>query len=453
MDDLIEEVDFEDDHQCPNLISALKAILLQYFTTLLWLTISVPCLPFFVLGLFIWGLPPIIPPWSTFYRCFMAVFTEGKPKENIPVTNRVLLFLILLASLIKVPVNGVCWYIDELVCSSYHKVNIEEPVFMITAPRSGSSQLCDYLEKDSNNFITPVLAEGMFPYVWVWKLFVPLLVKTGMQKKLQNYNLFGKEATKHHALVISKSETWDSILQFWYLGICYTYLGSSFMCWAWLYTRFDRPMNEDYFRNFVPFTSCVMKKVMYYRGKPNQRMLVKGHFLGCAKPLEQHYPKGKIFVVVRNPLDRLSSFINLAKVMGEDGPAKLQFGLFAATLRTIRSYTLQTQIPYCEQEMLFYKEPADNKLVIPFTMYVNNLSATLQHIYSFCDIPIPDDVMSNAVRIQCTTHDYTKVKASYAPKFNRTLASLGVNEKKLREKLSEYIEWMNGLESSEKIDS
>ena len=165
-----------------------------------------------------------------------------------------------------------------------------------------------------------------------------------------------------------------------------------------------------------------------------------------AASLERQYPKGKFFAVIRNPIDRIPSFINLMKVLLEDGPGKRKCGLFPATWKVIRDYSLSTQIPYCEQEMLFYKEPADNKLAIPFTTYVNNLCGTLQHVYSFCGIPIPADVVSSAINIQHTKHDYTKHKANYKPKFNKTLASLGVNKEKLRERLSEYIEWMNSIE-------
>ena len=130
----------------------------------------------------------------------------------------------------------------------------------------------------------------------------------------------------------------------------------------------------------------------------------------------------------------------------------MMYGLFPMTWRIAREYAIHTQIPYCEQEMLFYKDPADNKLVIPFTMYVNNLSATLQRIYSFCDLPIPDDVVSNAIRIQSTTHDRTEHRASYDPNFNKSLTSLGVNETKIKEHLSEYIAWINTLDDFKKTN-
>jgi len=445
MDGIIQDIEMADDHRRPNVAITLMMMLYYCISIILWLIVSIACLPFFVLGFLIWGRPPMIPTWSSYRNYFTAVFTEGKLEENIPVTNRIMVFLIVFFFLIKVPFHGLCWYIDELVFSSYHKVKIEEPVFMITGLRSGSTQLNEYLFNDTKNFIAPTVAEGMFPYIWVWKLFVPILSRLGLQKYFYNRSLLGKEASKRHPFSLLKPDSWGFMLESWRFGLCDYCLGSSFMGWGHSYARIQQPIDEDTVRNFLPVTDCMMKKIVYYRGKPHQRMLLKGHFLLNARNIELRYPKAKLFVVIRDPVKRLCSAINFNKVLSEDG--ELLQGLFPATWRVIRDHIIRTEIPYCEQEMSFYKEPSYNKLVIPFTMYVNNLSTTLQHIYSFCNIPIPDDVMSNAIRVQQTAHNFTKRRASYDPKFNKSLASLGVDEEKLRKHLNEYIEWINCLEN------
>jgi len=445
MDDVIKDNDIDDDHQRPSFAITSVTILYYCITILIWLPVSTVCFPFFVLGYFIWGKPPMMPTWSSYCKYFVAVFMEGKPEETIPITNRVMVFLIVLGRLTRIPVNGMCWYIDELVHSSYHKVNIEKPVFMITAPRRGSTQLYYYLADDTTNFVAPVAFEGMLPYIWVWKLSMPILERLGMREYLSKKSLFGKETTKYHRFSILKPETWDGMLHSWHFGWCSYSLGVSFMNWGHSLARLQEPIDEDIVRSFVPFTDSVMKKVMYYRGKPQQHVLLKGHFLLSAREFEQQYPTAKFFVALRNPVARLNSYISFLKVMSEESK-KLQ-GFCPTTWRVIRDHVIQTQIPYCKQEMSFYKDLADNKLALPFTSYVNDLSATLQSIYSLCNIPIPDHVMSNAIRIQHTTHDYTKHKASYDPKFKRNLASLGVDEEKLKEHLSEYIEWLNSLEN------
>ncbi|XP_065908535.1 uncharacterized protein [Dysidea avara] len=446
MDNLKQDIKILDDHQRPNFAFALMMILYHCFSILLWLPVSITCVPLFVLGLFIWGKPLIILDWSSYRKYFIAVFTEGKPEENVLVTNRITVFLIVLGSLIKIPFHGLCWYIDELVFSSYHKINIEKPVFMITGLRSGSSQLNEYLTDDTKNFIAPTIAEALFPYIWVWKLFVPILIRLGLQEYFYNKSMFGKEGTKRHHFILLKPESWDIMMHAWRFGACDFSLGSSFMIWGHSLARIPEPIDENLVRNFLPVTDCMMKKVMYYRGKPKQRMLLKGHFLLNARNIEQRYPKVKFFVVVRDPVKRLCSSINFFKVISEE--SKFLQGLIPSTWMVIRDHVIHTEVPYCEQEMSFYKEPADNKLVIPFTMYVNNLSATLQHIYSFCNIPIPDDVMSNAIRVQHTTHDFTERRASYDPRFKRSLSSLGVDEERLKDHLNEYIEWIGSLENN-----
>ena len=95
--------------------------------------------------------------------------------------------------------------------------------------------------------------------------------------------------------------------------------------------------------------------------------------------------------------------------------------------------------------MSFYKQHQGNKLVIPFTLYTNDLKAMLQSIYSLCNIPIPDHVLSDAVKLQNTTHNPKTYRPSYDYEYNRSLVSLGIDEEKVKEHLSEYIEWINTL--------
>ena len=108
-------------------------------------------------------------------RYFTTVFTEGTPQDNIPFTNRVIIFVLLLNVVVKIPVNGVCWFVDELLYPAYYKVDIKELAFFITAPCSGSTQLCQYLEKDKENFIAPTVGKDRFlTFGFSRKLFIPI---------------------------------------------------------------------------------------------------------------------------------------------------------------------------------------------------------------------------------------------------------------------------------------
>ena len=151
--------------------------------------------------------------------------------------------------------------------------------------------------------------------------------------------------------------------------------------------------------------------------------------------------------MVRHPTEHICSLINLVKVLCIDslGFMLLKLGLFPPSWRVIQDYVIATQIPYCEQEMSFYKQHQGNKLVILFTLYMNNLKATLQSVYLLCNIPIPDYVLSDAVKLQNTTHNPKTYRPSYDHEYDRRLVSLGIDEEKVKEHLSEYIEWINTL--------
>ena len=94
---------------------------------------------------------------------------------------------------------------------------------------------------------------------------------------------------------------------------------------------------------------------MYYCGNSKQRILTKGHFVVSASTFEQQYLKGKFFSVVRNPLDCISSYINLLKSAVEDGPGKKIYGLYPATWKVLRDHVIRTQVSFCEQKMSFTK--------------------------------------------------------------------------------------------------
>ena len=123
----------EDDHITKSTVSSgLANILVRCFFTILWLPLSVACLPLFSVGLYIWGLPPVISPGTRYFKYCIAAFVEGSSKDNIPFTNRIVVCLITISALIKAPVSGTCWFIDELLFSGYHRIEIKEPVFFIT---------------------------------------------------------------------------------------------------------------------------------------------------------------------------------------------------------------------------------------------------------------------------------------------------------------------------------
>ena len=447
MDVFKEGVEISDNIQPPRLLSVIINVIIWCATAfLLWLPISVTCLPLFVVGLYIWGLPPIISPPSRFIGYFIAAFTEGKPEENIPINNRVIIFLAVLTSLIKAPIYGIFWFVDELLYPAYHKVEIRKPIFFITAARSGSTQLTNYLENDEHNFIAPTSGEGFLPFIWVWKFIIPVFKRFAKNRLSLQSRMFGSEVRKRHNFSLTKTETWEVTVGSWHFLYLSMYMGSDFMKWGFPSSPISGPTDYHFVKSYYEFTDSVIKKVVYHRGRPSQRVLIKGHFLIAANGLQQRFPDAKFFTTVREPLGRFQSFINFIATVLAEGPPRRSDYLTPVSWKVLRKSVVHTQIPYCEQEMLFYDQSNDKRLAIPFTMYVNKLNETLQTIYSFCNIQMPTHMSSNAITAQNTTHDRTNRKASYNPEFNRSLSDLGIDPEKLKEHLTRYIQWIETLD-------
>ena len=447
MDVFKKGVEIPDNIQPPRLLCVTINVIIWCATTSLWLPISVACLPLFVVGLYIWGLPPIISPPSRFIKYFAAAFTEGKPEENIPINNRVIIFLVVLTNLIKAPIHGIFWFIDELLHPAYHKVEIRKPIFFVTAARSGSTQLTNYLENDEHNFIAPTSGEVFLPFIWIWKFIIPVFKRFVKNKQHNVENMmYSSEVKKRHNFSLTKTETWEVAVGTWHFIYLSMYMGSDFMIWGFPGSSTAKPTDDHFVKSFYKFTDSIMKKVVYHRGRPSQRILIKGHFLIAANGLQQRFPDAKFFTTVREPLDRFQSFINFIATVSAEGPPRRKDYLSPVSWKLLSKFVIHTQIPYCEQEMLFYDQSDDKRLAIPFTMYVNKLKDTLQTIYSFCNIQMPTHMLSNAITAQNTTHDRTNRKASYNPEFNRSLSDLGIDQEKLKEHLTRYIRWIETLD-------
>ena len=220
-------------------------------------------------------------------------------------------------------------------------------------------------------------------------------------------------------------------------------IGIDFIKWGFPFASLIEPTDDNYLNSFNQYTNSIIKKVMYYRGKPSQRMLVKGHFLIATNTLQKRFPDARFFTVVRDPLEHFQSFINFIMIISADGPPSNELLLPPIGWKQVCEYVIYTQIPFCEQEMLFYDQSDDKKLAIPFKMYVNKLNDVLQTIYSFCNIPIPT---TNVITTLQTTHDCTNRKASYNLKFNRSLSDLGIDVEKLKEHLTMYAQWLENLD-------
>ena len=258
----MEAINLEDNIRLPIFTVIINISYRCAIIMLLWLPVFVVCLPLYLLGLSIWGLPPIISPWSRFVKYFVAAFTAGRADDNIPFTNRVSVFLIVFSTLLKIPLTGISWFIDEFLFSKYHKIIIKEPIFFITGCRTGSTQLAHYLEDDNINFIAPTMEESLLPFIWYWKLIVPILKAVGKIKgKVEDFSQPQNELAKRQNLDMHRTRSFEINATVWHFNTISLYLGVDIMKWGFPFVQLiEKPIDNQFCSSLVQYCDLTVKK-------------------------------------------------------------------------------------------------------------------------------------------------------------------------------------------------
>ena len=135
------------------ILSKLLQIFLIFALTAAW------AWPLFIAGLLIWGKPPIVPRmeqiWYYSEYCLFHL-------RDQPLGRRFYLFLLIVMKVVCLPVSALAWYTDEILYGKkLDSIIVDGPLFVMSAGRSGSTQVALYLEDDPDlvapNILRPVL--------------------------------------------------------------------------------------------------------------------------------------------------------------------------------------------------------------------------------------------------------------------------------------------------------
>ena len=68
------------------------------------------------------------------------------------------------------PVFTTLWMIDEIFYGGYRDTNIEDVVWIVSSPRTGSTNLVDTLLEDERDFLSPWHIEAVIPFICVLRV-------------------------------------------------------------------------------------------------------------------------------------------------------------------------------------------------------------------------------------------------------------------------------------------
>ena len=393
----------------------------------------------YLLGLAVYGRPPIVPSPSAFGNMFYLCLFKMCRERNY-LSYKVRLFLYFLQTLFLQPAYGVLWFLDDVLFPGYRAVKIVEPCFIIGDARTGTTQYVQILGDDAKNFCAPITLNALIPFMHAWKIgtFLKSFMTASMVEKAEEFaeslyfSFLPKEFQTRHEGGLWRPDTFEVQYNSWRVEFFVQLIDMNLTAENWWF-----PMEEQR-ADFLRFIDAIWKKVAYHRGVPGQKMLIKGHFLIECPALEKMYPGAYFVALAREPEPRLMSQINFLWV----GPWHALAGVPQTVLKDLTKVLVNRVCEYSEQERMFFSESSSNKaharrLSIPFEGYVKEIDVSIKNTYSLCDIAVPATVETRLAEHAEEHRHWTQTRVKHSPDF--TLDELGVDRVALAKRHEKYL--------------
>lgn len=396
--------------------------------------ISIPLWPLFWLGWVIWGRPPNVVHMNQVGRYLKLTWTVQPPAPGITVMMRIALSLTIVQKVFAAPIKGCAWLLDELIYGrSLNATSVEAPFFVVSAGRSGSTQITRYLEEDPA-LVAPNIIQCMFPYLWAWHLAPRTIGRFVTPEKVRAklMQILPPEGLERHEMDPFKTDTFDPAFYGAHLNPLAFFLGPDAIATEFNLAKFtpnNQPLWEE---DLVALVDRLARKTLVYtQAGSEQRFMLKGHFLAGANALAKQYPNGRFLTVIREPVSRLRSAINYMRV----NPVDPALGL--VPWEWLAEGLTRTETDYCFAEQAWFTESGNGtRCVIRFSEFVDDVGGAMGKVYQCC-------FSANELPSHVPTNHEPRERKNYS--VNRTLAELGVDEEKVRSQLADYINWSEQL--------
>ena len=414
---------------------ALAAPLLAFkgIALVLLAVLTLPLWPLYGLGTLIWYRPPNVPRAAQVRRYLRLTWTVAPPPPGLSLLARCWLTLKIVQKALLMPVPGLAWLIDELLYGrAIETTPLIDPLFVISAGRSGSTQIALYLEADPT-LAAPNLLQTMFPYLWLWRLaprtIGRLISPDQVRERLRA--MMPPELLERHEGDPFKLDTFEGAFYSFHMNALALSLGPEVAVEDFSFGALAPHNRRLWEEDFIHLVDRIGRKTLLAAGPgPDgapRRLLLKGHFLCGASALEQRYPDARFLTVIREPAPRLRSGINYLRVNPADpvlGP--VPWAWLASALE-------RTESAYCEIEQeWFTREGGARRCVVRFDEFVHDLESAMKWVYLCC-------LDQGKLPAHVPTRHMPRERTQYT--VNRSLAELGIDEDALNERLASYIAW------------
>ena len=216
------------------------------------------------------------------------------------------------------------WLLDELLYPSYRHVKLEEPVFILAPPRTGSTSLHRALLSDESRFFAPVTVELFFPFITLSKLCHAMHASPALLRLLERGSAALSaavcfepgEVTLRHPMGLFAHEEDDIALTVHHQTseICWCAV-SHIQSFLWGAHAHRQPAATQ--RRSALFLTRLYQKLAYSRGA-GRRLVTKSHLVGLLPALQRLHPGGRFVTILRPAAASFRSFWSLQVAISRD---------------------------------------------------------------------------------------------------------------------------------------
>jgi omega-hydroxy-beta-dihydromenaquinone-9 sulfotransferase len=323
--------------------------------------------------------------------------------------------------------------LDDVLYPEWRDQPIDQPVFIIGNPRSGTTMLHRLVSMDEAAFAPLTLAHTFFPAVTFRKTISAM---ARIDEKVPGHpgrrfvdainRVFFSGWDGIHQMGIDKAEEDEAIFLFAFNTVNFCLMVPDMESLLPLAKSDEDDVRFQ--RRFMEFYEAQMRKHLFADGK-NRRFLNKNVFMmGRLERLDERFPDAKYVYLVRHPYEAIPSFLSMwwEKWISDD-PKFPKEGTDTRILAELAVY-------YYERAMTLREQiGAERFHVVDYRDLVRDPRGTVHRIYDFLGMEIRPE-------FQRALEDATRHQKEYESRHDYSLTDFGLSESWVYDRLAPFFD-------------
>jgi len=325
---------------------------------------------------------------------------------------------------IYLPAQIIIWagmFLDEFLFPRYHKIQIQEPVFIIGNPRSGTTFFQRLLARDTANFLSMRTWEIFGSPSITMRRIIRRFVKIGrgigvpVSRRIRWMENLWRDSDKIHRLKLRSPEE-DEYL--------FIHILSTLKIWSFAamekeadpYIYFDEKIPPDDKLRIMDFYESCLQRHYFYHGQYKKHYLSKNpNFSPSIRTLLKKFPDAKFIYLIRNPLKAVPSHINLKE---------REWQMLGSPLGrySCKEFIIKSSEHWYNYSLHVLRDlPADQTFIIRCEDLVADVERTVSDLYDQFRLPI-------TAEFRKILEDETIKARGYQSKHKYSLAEMGIDK-------------------------